>query len=354
MHPFRNLLLVSLGRENSLREDPSATDWNKMFRMARFQSLIGVTWQGILRLPERQWPPKELRDRWEQLAGKIAAVYRLHVSRIEALEGILSRRNLQGCILKGTGLSRLYPVPASRMCGDIDVWVKGTHGSILKALVPDFPARDIIYQECKVDFFPDVEVEIHFHPSKMYNPFLNARLQRFFERNAPFREDGTLTCPGARFNAVFCMAHMFHHYLEGGIGLRQMMDYHFILKVLDPADRKPVMKELRHLGMGRFTAAMMESLRFNFGLEDEYFLCAPDAKRGRQLMEATIRGGNFGILDHRNYHKRDESRFHRFFRKSARVLSYFFQYPREVFWAPYARLQHFFWRWRKGYLKAFS
>lgn len=349
MHPFRNLLLVSLGRETALQRRLNAVEWNGVFQMARFQTLLGVTWEGILRLPEEQQPPKELRDRWEYLAGKIAQVYRLHCARIGELEKILSGLNLQGCVLKGTGLSKLYPVPGSRMCGDVDLWVKGTHESILGALEPVFPVREILYQECKLDFFPDVEVEIHFHPSKMYNPFLNARLQRFFEQNAPFG-NATLTYPDARFNAVFCMAHMFHHYLEGGIGLRQMMDYYYILRALDPADRQPVMQELRRLGMGRFTAAMMESLRFNFGLEEAYYLCPPDAVRGRQLMEATIRGGNFGILDRRNYQKKAESRLHRFFRKSARVLSYFFQYPREVAWAPYARLHHFFWRLLKGYL----
>jgi hypothetical protein len=156
--------------------------------------------------------------------------------------------------------------------------------------------------------------------------------------------------PDPRFDAVYCMAHMFHHYLEGGIGLRQMMDYYYTLRVLDPADRKPVMEALRHLGMGRFTAAMMESLWFNFGLEEEYLLCPRDPKLGRKLMEETISGGNFGVGDRRNYQKADESRLHRYFRKSSRVLSHLSQYPREVIWAPYARLEHYFWRLFLGYL----
>ena len=95
---------------------------------------------------------------------------------------------------------------------------------------------------------------------------------------------------------------------------------------------------------------MMESLRFNFGLEETFFLCKPDPGLGRKLMEEAIRGGNFGVQDRRNHYKKDESRLHRFFRKSSRVLSYFSQYPREVAWAPYARLKHYFWRLFKGYL----
>ena len=350
MHPFRNLLLIALGREPSFRKDPTRSDWERVFRMACNQAMLGVCYEGIQRLPAHQRPPQDLLDRWTRLVEKVAEIHRRHVQRAQELEGILSRLHLNGCLLKGTALSCLYPVPERRMCGDIDIWVKGTHDSILKALRSSYHPFDIIYQECKVDFFPDVEVEVHFHASKMYNPFLNARLQRYLEQETPIRDDAALTHPSVRFNAVYCMAHMFHHYLEGGIGLRQMMDYYYVLRVLDPADRESVMKALRRLGMGRFTAAMMESLQFNFGLEAEYFLCSPDARLGRKLMEETIRGGNFGVLDRRNYQKLDESRLHRFFRKSSRVLSHLSQYPREVVWAPYARVKHYFWRLGKGYL----
>lgn len=350
MHPFRNLLLISLGRMSSFQKDPPHGKWEVLFRMARNQALLGVCYEGIKRLPEQQLPPSTVLDRWRILAGKIAEIHRLHEARTAELERILASLGLHGCILKGTSLSCLYPVPESRLCGDIDVWVSGTHESILQAFRSRCPVRGVLYQECKADLFPDVQVEVHFHASKMYNPFLNARLQKYLRAESPIREDVTLTIPDARFNAVFCMAHMFHHYLEGGLGLRQMMDYYFILRVLDPSDRKPVMAALRRLGMGAFTAAMMESLRFNFGLEETYFLCPPDAVRGRKLIADAIDGGNFGMLDRRNRGKEGETRLGRFWRKNNRVLSNLRLYPREVAWAPYARLQHFFWRLLKGYL----
>ena len=350
MHPFRNLLLVALGRVSSLQKVPTQGDWQMMYRMAHVQALLGVCFAGIQRLPEEQLPPLDILDRWARMAEKVASIHRLHEQRVKDLEGILEGLGLHACLLKGTSLSALYPVPERRMCGDIDIWVEGTHASILKALEPACPVREIIYQECKADFFDDVEVEVHFHPTKMYNPFLNARLQRYLEAHSPIRPNATLSYPDSPFNAVFCMAHMFHHYLEGGLGLRQMMDYYYLLRTLDPAEREPIMATLRHLGMKRFTAAMMESLRFNFGLEASFMLCPPDARLGRKLMEEAIRGGNFGILDPRNRAKSTESRLHRYLRKSSRVLSHLRQYPREVVWAPYARLKHYLWRLFKGYL----
>jgi len=350
MHPFRNLLLVALGRETSMRKDPTRGDWQMMFQMAHVQALLGIGYEGIQRLPERQLPPLDILDRWARMADKVASIYRLHEQRVSELEGVLEGLGLHACILKGTSLAHLYPVPERRMCGDIDIWVEGTHASILKALEPAYPVHAVLYQECKARIFEDVEVEVHFHASKMYNPVLNARLQRWLSANSPICPDRALTFPGLRFHAIQCMAHMFHHYLEGGIGLRQMMDYYYLLRAMEPADREATTVALKHLGMGRFMAAMMESLRFNFGLEESFWLCPPDARLGRKLMEEAIRGGNFGILDTRNRAKANENRLHRFFRKSSRVLSYLRQYPREVIWAPYARVKHYLWRLFRGYL----
>ena len=288
---------------------------------------------------------------WDTNTAKIARIYRVHEGHVNELGALLNRLGLHGCILKGTGLAHLYPNSERRMCGDIDLWVAGDRDAIIKAFEDaDIPIYDIIYQECKAGVFLDTEVEIHFHPSKMYNPFTNARLQRFFEKNSPIREDSTITYPDAKFNAVFCMAHMFRHYLEGGIGMRQMMDYYYVLRRLAPADREPVMKTLKSLGMRKFAASVMTCVQYNFGLEDEYLLCPPNKKLGGKLVNDIFAMGNFGIRDKRNYTFDGETKWATFMRKNKRVFSNLRYYPREVIWSPFARVSQFVWRKVKGYL----
>ena len=274
MHPFRNLLLITVGRASSFEKDPSPREWERLYGRAHQQALVGVLNDAVHKVPENQLPADELLKKWDEDTAKIGRIYHTHETHVKELEELLSHLGLHGCILKGTGLAHLYPNPERRVCGDIDLWIKGNRDAIIKAFKDaEIPIYDIIYQECKAGIFLDTEVEIHFHPSKMYNPFCNARLQRFFEKNSPIRDDETITYPDAKFNAVFCMAHMFRHYLEGGIGMRQMMDYYYILKNLAPEDRKPVMKTLKRLGMKCFTASVMASMWYNFGLEEEYLLC---------------------------------------------------------------------------------
>ena len=351
MHPFRAFLLITLGKADAFDKTPTSRDWEIIYRMARQQTLLGVLFDGIARLREEQRPPQAMYDEWAQLASRIPEIHATHERHVGELSGILEGLGLRGCILKGTALSHLYPVPEHRMCGDIDLWVRGTHRQILKTLDgAGYPVWNVLYQECKVGFFDDTVVEVHFHPSKMYNPFHNARLQRCLEALSPIRDEGPLTEPDARFNAIFCMAHMYRHYLEGGLGLRQMMDYYYVLQRLSPDDREPVMRRLKKLGMGRFTAAMMLSLQYNFGLEDEYLLCPPDRKLGRKLIEDAIAMGNFGILDKRNRPAAGEGPLKRFIRKNKRVFSNFKYYPGEVLWSPYARIHQFVWRLFNQYI----
>ena len=350
MHPFRKLLLVSMGQESSFEKDLTHVEWAKLYNMAKVQTLIGVLNDGVHRLPEHQLPPDHVLEKWDRVTGKIAEMHRNHERRVAELESILKDSGLQGCILKGTGLSHLYPNPERRMSGDIDLWIKGKRADIIRAFASKYKVHDILYQECKIDIFDDVTVEVHFHPAKLANPFLNARMQRWFEENSPFREGETLVYPDARFNAVFCMAHMFRHYIVGGIGLRQMMDYYYVLRSLPAAERGSVFQTLKRLGMDRFAAAVMVCMQHEFGLEDEYLLCPPDRELGKKLVNDIIKMGNFGVLDPRNRSHDGESKWARFKRKNKRVFSNLKYYPREILWSPYARVSQHLWRRIMGYL----
>lgn len=339
-----------MGRASSLEKDLTPKEWGRMYAMAKQQALLGVINDAVHRLPAQQQPPEDILSRWDSLTGMIKEIHARHMRHQEELAEIFGRLGLHGCILKGTGLARLYPNPSRRQCGDIDVWVSGLRKTIINAFSKEFDIHDIIYQECKADIFDDTVVEIHFHPTKMYNPFCNARLQRWFSKHTPLHNNTTLTYPNAEFNAIFCMAHMYRHYIVGGLGLRQMMDYYYVLRELPATGRGPAMRTLKRLGMGHFTAATMMALQFNFGLEDEYLLCEPDLKRGRILIQDMISMGNFGALDRRNLGPENESSFARFIRHNRRTFSYLRLYPREVFWAPLTRIGQFFWRRFMGYI----
>ncbi len=119
----------------------------------------------------------------------------------------------------------------------------------------------IDYVHSNFGFFNDVEVEVHFRPSWMYNPFFNRKLQAYFrkyetEQFKRFDKELGISYPTIRFNLVYSMVHINRHIFEEGIGLRQLLDYYYILKNSTLEERKEAYSVLSEIGLCKFTAAM--------------------------------------------------------------------------------------------------
>ena len=83
-----------------------------------------------------------------------------------------------------------------------------------------------------------VPVELHFFPGIMNNPIYNARLQKWFKRNADLQCSnvvsqpdgiGEIAIPTTAFNVVYQLTHLYHHFFDEGIGMRQIIDYYYVV-----------------------------------------------------------------------------------------------------------------------------
>ena len=67
---FFDLLQFSIGVLDKVQETAD-TDWEEMLKIANKQSLTGVIYSGIEKLPQAQKPPKKIRLYWYLLAEKV-------------------------------------------------------------------------------------------------------------------------------------------------------------------------------------------------------------------------------------------------------------------------------------------
>ena len=83
-----------------------------------------------------------------------------------------------------------------------------------------------------------VPVELHFFPCSMNNPLYHARLQKWFKRNADLQCSnivslpdgiGEFAIPTMAFNVVYQLTHLYHHFFDEGIGMRQIIDYFLVV-----------------------------------------------------------------------------------------------------------------------------
>ena len=502
---FFELLQVVIGNRQGLSRVPTPEEWEEIYEMSKKQSLAGIAFAGVERLPQEQMPPGKRIRQWAVKAEKI----REHNAKVSEDCRVISRffeENGFDCvILKGQGNFAYYPewLQGLRSAGDIDVWcwpkskidgngkttdgsdghgynkdnkdnkdnknkVQGTRykvqgcknllnqraeASDLNSLNSEASAEVLNQREARLEHpvraviefclskkrgeyvyyhnldFPVLKatpVEVHYRPTWLYNPFRNRVLQRWFasqvqevqrvqERARKFKVYDGYKIPSVEFNVVFQLLHLYKHIFEEGIGLRQLLDYYFVVQnindndtqseiatktkrpsdyengsnnkdnrdnkdniiLLNSLNQRAIASDLnseasaevlnqrgarlelfKKLGLKEFAGAVMYVMREVFAMPEERMLCRPDEKRGRKLLEEILIGGNFGKYDER-YNWAETTNGSMDYRGASYAvarLRHNFQflrdYPSEVLWEPIFRVYH--WVWRKFQLWKFE
>ena len=334
-------------------------EWEVIFEMAIRQSLVGVVFEGIQKLSEKcpdQKPSFALLCEWIGQTERIKRQNKQMNEKSAMLKRMFEGWGYGNCILKGQGVARLYPLPEVRQAGDIDIWVDGKRDEIVKKLKDSLIRVSYIdYVNCHAGFFNDAEVEAHFKPTWMYNPFTDRKLQKWIEANkaaqmANYDSEVKFCYPTIEVNIVFSLIHIYRHVFQEGIGLRQLMDYYCILTHSTSEERTNAYSTLCSFGMKRFAGAVMSVLRTVFDIDETLLLCEQNDKEGKSLLDEILRGGNFGKYDDRNETISVDNKLQHGLFNIKRNLRYLRHYPSEVLWMPLWRVWHWCWRKWKGYL----
>ena len=220
-------------------------DWQGLYSFASKQALLGLCFEGIERLG-KEYPEelkrnpigRELLMNWMCKAQQI----RSQNMKVNAVAGklfaMLREDGLRCCILKGQGNALMYPNPYSRNPGDIDVWINASRERIMEYAQNRFELGDDIRLQHLETSLDGVPVELHFFPCSMNNPIYHTRLQKWFRRNADLQCSnvvslpdgaGDIAVPTSPFNVVYQLCHLFHHFFDEGVGMRQIIDYFLVV-----------------------------------------------------------------------------------------------------------------------------
>ena len=321
------------------------------------------------------------------------------------------KKGFRTCILKGQGNALLYPNGLHRTPGDIDIWVEGGDKRVISFVRSISPHEKACYHHIEFPSYKGVEVELHYRPSFLLCFWHNRKLQKYYERvkeeqfshRVMLGEQGEIAIPTVEFNLIFQLTHIYAHLMNEGIGLRQLLDYYYVLcdfyKVYQksskitpslftlkegstshpdplssgarektalrcseplrykdggPSKVSPdcagwdrlgvVQKELRKLGLWKFAGAIMYIMQKVFGMPTSRLIVPPNEKYGRFVLNEVLEAGNFGKHDARNRFGRSKlgHNLQRVYR-DIRLVRYF---PAEALCEPIFRIWHFFWRLR--------
>ena len=234
-----------LGKKVDMSMVVAKIDWRQLYNFASRQALLGFCFDGIERLTKefseelKQNPMgRDLLMTW---MGKAQQIRRqnMKVNAVASkLFSVLREDGFRCCILKGQGNALMYPNPYSRNPGDIDVWINASRERIMKYTQKKFELGDDIRLQHLETSLDGVPVELHFFPCSMNNPIYHARLQKWFRRNADLQCSnvvglpdgaGDIAIPTTAFNVVYQLTHLYHHFFDEGIGMRQIIDYYHVV-----------------------------------------------------------------------------------------------------------------------------
>ncbi|MEH2869178.1 nucleotidyltransferase family protein [Segatella copri] len=409
---FFDFLRFCIGSNSEIPSSLKEADWKELYAIAKKQCLVGVLFDGIKKLPaEHVGMKKELLLQWmaeSQMLEK--ANVRLNDAVIQVSEWF-RKKGFSTCILKGQGNALMYPNPYSRTPGDIDIWVEGGDKRVISFVRSISPHEKACYHHIEFPSYKGVEVEVHYRPSFLLCFWHNRKLQKYYERvkeeqfshRVMLGEQGEIAIPTVEFNLIFQLTHIFSHLMNEGIGLRQLLDYYYVLcdffkvyqnfskthpssltlkggstafpkplspqgtgdvtapprrseplrsKVGGPSKVSPncagwdrlgvLQKELKELGVWKFAGGIMYIMQEVFGMPASRLIVPPNEKYGRFVLNEVLEAGNFGRHDARNRLGRSQlgHNLQRVYR-DIRLVRYF---PAEALCEPLFRIWHFFWR----------
>ena len=242
---FFAFLKYCLGYKGNMSKIVARMDWQELYSFASKQALLGLCFDGIERLG-KEYPEemkrnpigRELLMNW---MGKAQQIHRQNM-KVNVVAGklfaMLREDGMRCCILKGQGNALMYPNPYSRTPGDIDVWVNASRERIMEYARKRFELGDDIRLQHLETSLDGVPVELHFFPCSMNNPIYHTRLQKWFRRNADLQCShivslpdgaGDIAIPTTAFNVVYQLTHLYHHFFDEGIGMRQIIDYFLVV-----------------------------------------------------------------------------------------------------------------------------
>ena len=249
---FFDFLRFCIGSAKEIPDSLKEADWKELYAIAKKQALLGVLFHGIKRLPKELAPEQKLLMQWMAMAEMIRKQnIRLFQDSVKVCQNF-KNEGFAICILKGQGNALLYPDPYMRTPGDIDIYLSGGRKKIMKYV--NRVCQNQVMRYHHVDFpVMKTAIEVHFTPSYMFYPIHNRRMQKWFEKvmgeQCNHRVSlpdgyGEIHVPQVSFNVIYILSHLYRHIFTEGIGLRQLLDYYFVIcdfhKVYQNSSNHPV------------------------------------------------------------------------------------------------------------------
>lgn len=210
-------------------------DWEGVLQIAKFQSNVVLLADLASRMPDGNKPSADMLGKMQSLMrNNLFRQMRLGQILAPALK-LLREHDIEPVVLKGFGLAALYPNPTLRQIGDIDLFVGIANFHEACTLLRTLPGSYNWGDEVDVGRHYNIEfgqysLEVHrvsadIENAKLYPHYAAMEQEGLIDHPQRIEFEGLeISIPSKEFVVFFTFYHAWHHYLETGVGWRQLSD----------------------------------------------------------------------------------------------------------------------------------
>lgn len=284
---------------------PADTDWKALMDTATRQTVQGLVAQGIGRLAPTMKTPQPIINRALYVESHNRACHALLNKALESITSLLQQEGIRSVLLKGQGLATLYPNATMRTCGDIDLWIGNNAYAEACHMAKQWNSQGTCIDGQKHFHFHYKGVPVELHkitermPLGMHNKLFGQLTEEKLQPgNCPHVciNGNSYEIPPDDYNIIYVFNHFFHHFMLGGISLRQLCDWTLLLNAAsDNIDPTKLEKHLHTFGLWRawqlFGCIAVETLGLPTRKMPFY---SPNHHGKQKALSFILDAGNFG------------------------------------------------------------
>ena len=242
----------------------TSVDYKKIYRYAKVHNLLGIVNCAVANAENKNDISPKFKNAVENSFFDLIYLANLQSNMLKEVKTLLKASEVPYIVFKGAVLKQSYPVPESRVMGDIDILIKECDRNKVKKLLTS-NGFDCIKQNGPVYNYVknNVLFEIHTKLINHYDeePFCNAFDYAVF--------DGFEGTFDNNFHFAYLIAHTAHHFKFYGAGIKLIVDLAIMLKNSN-IDLVRVFEYLKPVGLETFGKTMLNVCNNFFGYGTNY------------------------------------------------------------------------------------
>ncbi len=278
---------------------PLDVNWNDLFNLSMQQGVDAIVLDGINRCFNNGQTfdiDFEIKMDWIDDVRQLESIYSQHKKIVKKLAKLYQSHEIRMLLLKGIGLSKNYPIPQHRPCGDIDVYLFGELEKGDK-LIQDIFGIDIDRSQHKHTVFQleDATIENHYDFVNYHKYRSSKELDVWLKINCRTESiesidlGANVYLPSPNFNAIFLVRHAASHFAAEQITLRHILDWAFFVeKHYEEVDWDWQWKICRRQNMDKFLLAINNICVQYLGFETSKFKTDKDAVLTERILNEIL------------------------------------------------------------------